>query len=282
MSRAPDEGVPGWIRALVIGGAAIALGVLEMRRRLRPARREPKAIHTARNLTLAGAAGVVLSTIEDPLSRMAARCVHRSGLGLAPLLTRSPALQTLAGVLMLDYGLYLWHVLTHRVPFLWRFHLPHHIDLDMDASTGIRFHFGEMLLSVPWRILTVRLSGASPLALSIWQTALFCSILFHHSNVRLPLWLERRLSRLVMTPRLHDIHHRAELSSTNANWSSGLAFWDLLHGTWKWTPSEAPVGVPAYQDVPDAALSNVLTLPFRRSPDLWGDERALPKEPKTL
>lgn len=269
--------VPGWVRTLVIGGTALTLGVLEFRRRLRPELRESKAAHTVRNLTLAGTAGIVLSTVEDPLSRLTARYVQRYSLGLAPMLARSPLLQTLAAVLMLDYGLYVWHVLTHRVPFLWRFHLPHHIDLDMDASTGIRFHFGEMLLSVPWRVLTVRVSGASPLALSIWQTALFCSILFHHSNVRLPLDWERRLSLFVMTPRLHDIHHRAELRSTNSNWSSGLAFWDLLHGTWQWTPSEAPIGVPAYQAEQDVQLARTLTLPFGSSPEQWGDERSLPK-----
>lgn len=267
--------LPPWARALAIGATALTLGILELRRRLRPELREPKVLHTVRNLTIAGTAGVVLSAVEDPLSRRMASYVEKNELGLAPMLTRSPALRTFAGVLMLDYGLYVWHVLTHHIPFLWRFHLPHHIDLDMDASTGIRFHFGEMLLSVPWRVLSVRVSGASPMALSIWQTALLCSILFHHSNVRLPLAWERRLGLFIMTPRLHDVHHRAQLSSTNSNWSSGLAIWDLLHGTWKWATPEAPIGIPAYQKESDVRLPRALALPFQHAPEHWGDEQAV-------
>ena len=92
----------------------------------------------------------------------------------------------IASILLLDYTLYIWHVLTHRVPFLWRFHLPHHVDLDLDASTALRFHFGEMMLAVPYRLLQVTLFGIDYRTYSIWQTFLFACILFHHSNLRLP------------------------------------------------------------------------------------------------
>ncbi len=134
-------------------------------------------------------------------------------------------------MVLLDYGLYLWHVLTHKVQLLWRFHLVHHIDLDLDASTAIRFHIGEMLLSVPWRLAQARVAGASPMAISIWQTCLLMSILFHHSNVRLPIGVERRLRYLVATPRLHGVHHRPERTCLNSNWSSGLSIWDFIHRT---------------------------------------------------
>ena len=110
-------------------------------------------------------------------------------------------------MLLMDYTLYVWHVLTHRVPALWRFHAVHHIDLDLDASTAVRFHFGELTLSTPWRVAQVVVIGTSPLALSIWQTGLLMSILFHHSNVELPLAIERRLGRVFVTPRMHGIHH---------------------------------------------------------------------------
>src|SRR5215208_1822575 len=103
----------------------------------------------------------------------------------------------------MDYTLYLWHMLTHRVPALWRFHQVHHCDLDMDASTALRFHFAEMAISVPYRAAQVAVLGVAPRPLSIWQTFLFVSILFHHSNLRLPLWLERRLSWMIVTPRMH-------------------------------------------------------------------------------
>src|SRR3546814_2584537 len=105
------------------------------------------------------------------------------------------------------YTLYVWHLLLHRVPLLWRCHVAHHVDLDLDASTALRFHFAELALSVPWRAAQIVLIGVSPRALSVWQTALLLSVLFHHSNARLPPAMERRLNRLIVTPRMHGIHH---------------------------------------------------------------------------
>jgi len=134
-------------------------------------------------------------------------------------------------VLLLDYSLYVWHVLTHRVPLLWRFHLVHHVDLDMDASTALRFHLGELLLSVPWRAAQIGLIGVSWRVYAIWQALLMLSILFHHSNFRLPLRVEGYLNRLIVTPRMHGIHHSIASDEVNSNWSSGLSFWDRLHGT---------------------------------------------------
>jgi sterol desaturase/sphingolipid hydroxylase (fatty acid hydroxylase superfamily) len=124
-------------------------------------------------------------------------------------------------------------VLTHRVPLLWRFHLVHHVDLDLDASTALRFHFGELLFSVPWRAAQVIVIGVSPTSYLVWQGLVFFSILFHHSNVALPIKLERWVVRFVVTPRMHGIHHSVVRGETDANWSSGLALWDWLHGTFR-------------------------------------------------
>lgn len=101
-----------------------------------------------------------------------------------------------------DYTLYLWHILLHRWPFLRRFHLAHHVDLDLTATTVVRFHFGESLLSVPWRAAQVLLIGVSLAALRLWQTAALVEILFHHSNLRLPRAIERALCRILVTARL--------------------------------------------------------------------------------
>jgi hypothetical protein len=98
-------------------------------------------------------------------------------------------------VALLDYSLYVWHILVHKVPFLWRFHQPHHVDLDRDASTALRFHFGEILRSVPWRAAQIVVIGVPPLTLPVWQTATLVEILFHHSNVELPVEVERWLCR---------------------------------------------------------------------------------------
>src|SRR5207245_8958203 len=118
-----------------------------------------------------------------------------------------------------------------------------------DASTALRFHCAELVISIPWRAAQVVVIGVSPLAFSVWQTALQVSVLFHHANVRLPLALERRLVRVVVTPRMHGIHHSTVRGETDTNWSSGLTLWDRLHGTLRpdVPPAAVTIRVPAYQ-----------------------------------
>ena len=187
-------------------------------------------------------------------------------------------LETCAAVLLLDYTLYLWHILVHKVPFLWRFHQPHHVDLDLDASTALRFHFGEMVLSVPWRAAQILLIGSSPLSLSVWQTATLMEVIFHHSNLELDPETERRLCRWIVTPRMHGIHHSMVPEETNSNWSSGLALWDRLRGTLRLNAPQhdVTVGVPAYRHPRDVTLPKVLGMPFGKQRDSWtlpGDGR---------
>jgi sterol desaturase/sphingolipid hydroxylase (fatty acid hydroxylase superfamily) len=172
---------------------------------------------------------------------------------------------------MMDYTLYLWHVLTHRLPFLWRFHIAHHVDLDLDVSTALRFHSGELAFSTGWRAAQILLIGVSPDALSIWQVLTLLSVIFQHSNVRLSFALEHRLNRLVVTPRMHGIHHSIVREETNSNWSSGLTIWDWLHGTLRLNvpQEEIIIGLPAYREPKDLGLLDVLALPFREQRSIW-------------
>ena len=158
-----------------------------------------------------------------------------------------------------------------RLQYLETTHLVHHVDLDLDASTALRFHLGEMVLSVPWRAAQVVLIGVSPLALSVWQTATLVEILFHHSNVELPMEVERLLSRLVVTPRIHGIHHSIIPEETCSNWSSGLTLWDRLHGTQRTDvpQEEITIGVPAYRSPKEVTLPEVLVMPFKEQRDSW-------------
>lgn len=260
--------LPMWFRGVVVGGTALVLVVLETRQTLREPRREPRGLHTSRNLAIAGLAGLAMAVVETPLLRRVASLVEANHWGIAPRLTRNPVLKVVAAVLLMDYGLYVWHVLTHRMPLLWRFHVVHHIDLDLDASTAIRFHFGEMLLSVPWRLGQACVAGANPMAVSVWQTLLFMSILFHHSNVKLSLRTERWLRLVIATPRLHGIHHRPDATCLNSNWTSGLSIWDLLHGTHCWREDPQPAtGVPGFLELEDVTLPRALVLPFEYSSD---------------
>jgi sterol desaturase/sphingolipid hydroxylase (fatty acid hydroxylase superfamily) len=117
----------------------------------------------------------------------------------------------------------------------------------------------------------VTLIGVSPRALNIWQTALLLSILFHHSNVRLPIETERWLNRLVVTPRMHGIHHSLIREETDANWSSGLSVWDWLHGTLKLNvpQGEIIIGVPAYREPSEVGLAKILSMPFGEERPTW-------------
>src|SRR5215207_3711671 len=262
--------LPAWLSGALVLGAFGALVWLERRRPLR-AERESKLARAARNLAVAAAGAAALRLTEAPLAAGLTALVERRKSGLLKLVRLPPWLEVAAAVVLLDYTLYLWHVLTHRVPWLWRFHVVHHIDLDLDATTALRFHFAELVVSVPWRAAQILALGVSPLALSVWQTLLMLSILFHHSNVRLPAGLERGLNLFVVTPRMHGIHHSTVKEETNSNWSSGLTLWDRLHGTLRLDVPQVgiDIGVPAYRGPREVGLAAMLALPFGGQRPTW-------------
>lgn len=271
MRGSPRAPVPWWISAPIALGAFAAIFILELKRPLRKQTLEPKLRHHARNLGVAAAASLAISGIEQPLVQPLCSAVSGRGWGLLPRLDLPVWAEVAMAVILLDYTLYVWHVLTHKVPFLWRFHAPHHVDLDMDSTTAIRFHFGELTLSTAWRAAQVLAIGVTPLSLSVWQVLLFLSIVFHHSNMELPEGLERALNVLIVTPRMHGIHHSTRREETDSNWSSGLSVWDRLHGTLRLDrpQAEITIGVPAYRNPEDVTLPKVLAMPFGEQRPTW-------------
>lgn len=262
--------VPAWLRGTLVVGM---FGVLWFLERRRPLRREvePKLRRNGRNLAIAGLAAVSLRAIEQPVIDPLTALIEKRRWGLLKLIPLPRWLEVALAVVLMDYTLYLWHVLVHRVPFLWRFHLPHHVDLDLDTSTALRFHAGELALAVVWRMGQVTLIGVSPLSLFVWQTFVMVSILFHHSNVRLPVDLERRINHVFVTPRMHGIHHSAVEEETNSNWSSGFTIWDRLHGTLRLNvmQDEITIGVPAYREPKEVEFSEALKMPFVEQRPAW-------------
>jgi len=250
-------------------GMVAAFGLLlwlEHRRSLRNSV-ESKERRVARNLGVAGVSAALLHFAERPVSVPLARLVERRRLGLLQRLSLPRWLETLLGLLLLDYTLYLWHVLEHRVPALWRFHAVHRVDLDLDASTALRFHFGELAASIPWRATQIVVIGVTPRTLALYQRLLMLSVMFHHSNVRISTRTEKWLSRIIMTPRLHGIHHSVEDDEVNSNWSSGLTIWDTLHHTLKAGVSgdDVTIGLADYRDPDEVTLPKILTMPFAQS-----------------
>jgi len=270
--------LPLWLAGAVVAGTFALLLWLEGRRPLRRTV-EPKGRSLARNLAMVALSSAAVALTERPAIGPLCGLIASRRWGLLQWASLPAALEVPLAVVLMDYTIYLWHVLTHRVPWLWRFHLVHHVDRDLDASTALRFHFAEIAISIPWRAAQVLVIGVSPLAFSVWQTALQVSVLFHHSNVRLPLALERRLVGILVTPRMHGIHHSTVRGETDANWSSGFTLWDRLHGTLRLDVPQAVVtiGVPAYRAPADVVLARILVLPLVRQRPSWPADGPAPR-----
>lgn len=257
----------GFLRLAGLLGLLGGLVFLEHRRPLRR-QKEPKPRRNARNLAVAALGAVTLHFAESPVLYPLAKKVQERRWGLLKWLRLPRALETIAGVLLLDYTHYIQHVLHHRVPLLWRFHAVHHVDLDLDASTALRFHFGEIAISLPYRVTQVLLIGAAPQSLLTWQTLTLFSILFHHSNIRLPKSVDDRLVRFIVTPHMHGIHHSNDPQNQNSNWSGGLTIWDALHGTLNLgvPQNEIDIGVRGFERPDRVTLPKILAQPFRDEP----------------
>ena len=249
-------------KALLLGGVA-ALLYFERKYPLR-ASVEPGPRRIMRNLATGALTAAIVSAVERPVVNRISRLAEQRGWGIVAALPVSLPMKTAVAIALMDYTLYWWHVLLHRIPPLWRLHVPHHVDRDLDMSTGVRFHFGEFLASVPWRCAQVIAIGVGPRALAVWQKLTLAEVLFHHSNVRLPRGVERVLSLFVVTPRLHGIHHSVARDERDSNFSSGLTLWDRAHRTacFELDRDQVTIGLPGHQRPEAATFVKTLASPF--------------------
>ena len=186
--------------------------------------------------------------------------------GLSYLVELPEWAETIFMFILLDYTNYLWHILNHKIPLLWRFHLVHHTDADLDVTTALRFHFGEIFGSVIYRGAAVFLAGASPTLVLVYELLYEAATAFHHSNTRLPRGFENLLNKLIVTPRMHGIHHSVKREQTDSNYSVIFSFWDRLHKTarLKVPQEQVVIGVPAYSDKKELTIGFLLKLPFTK------------------
>src|SRR5262245_19339652 len=176
-------------------------------------------------------------------------------------------LAVVVSVVVLDLVIYLQHVMFHAVPLLWRLHMVHHADLDFDTTTGVRFHPGEILLSMGIKMGAVVLLGAPALGVLAFEVLLNATSLFNHGNVRLPGWLDRALRLVVVTPEMHRVHHSVLVRETNSNFGFNLPWWDFLFGTYRARPAAGhegmTIGLEQFRDERKAdRLHWMLALPF--------------------
>ncbi|PIR22549.1 MAG: sterol desaturase [Deltaproteobacteria bacterium CG11_big_fil_rev_8_21_14_0_20_45_16] len=191
--------------------------------------------------------------------------------GLMSLMALPLWAEGILSFLLLDLSFYYWHRANHVIPFLWRLHNIHHVDPELDVTTAFRFHFGEVALSSGFRFFQVVLIGPSLAVFLVYEFVFQLGTLFHHSNIRLPRRLERYLNFLIVTPRMHTIHHSQVKEETNSNYSVVFKVWDSIHRTLRLgIPEERiKIGVPAYPEKYNRILT-LIALPFRRQCDYWG------------
>jgi sterol desaturase/sphingolipid hydroxylase (fatty acid hydroxylase superfamily) len=196
--------------------------------------------------------------------------------GLNYLYNSSPAIKFGVAFLLLDYSNYIWHILLHKMPILWRFHLVHHTDLDLDVTTAFRFHFGELIGSVIFRGAAVFLTGALPVTVLVYEIVFEAATQFHHSNMKLSFRVEKILNYLIVTPRMHGIHHSMIKKETDSNYSIIFSFWDRFHRTVRLNihQNEIVTGVPSYADEKELTIGKLLALPFT-SIRQWKDNERL-------
>ncbi|HEV2548900.1 MAG TPA: sterol desaturase family protein [Stellaceae bacterium] len=191
---------------------------------------------------------------------------EQRGWGLLNSLDLPPSIKIAVAFVLLDFAIYLQHVMFHAVPALWRLHRMHHADLDFDVTTGARFHPIEILLSMGLKLGVVAALGAPAVAVLVFEVALNATAMFNHGNVGLPDWLDRVLRWIVVTPDMHRVHHSAVPNETNSNFGFNLPWWDRLLGTYRAQPAaghqDMTIGLDTFRDPGQLRLDRMLVQPF--------------------
>lgn len=226
-----------------------------------------KAMRWANNLGLVFFNSFVLRLIFPMAAVGVATFAAEHSWGLLNYYQLPFALNVVLAIVALDFIIYLQHVLVHAVPVLWRLHRVHHADLDYDVTTGARFHTLEIILSMLIKFATIIVIGPPVVAVVIFEVVLNAMAMFNHSNVRMPLGLDRIIRLFVVTPDMHRVHHSVEDNEANSNYGFNLSIWDRLFGTYIAQPREGhinmTIGIHGYRDPKQVnQLPGMLALPF--------------------
>ncbi len=223
------------------------------------------------NASLSIISFVIVSVVIFPAQQNTIAFTTEQSFGLLYFVNFSIIVEGIIGFLLMDLAFYYWHLLNHKVSFLWRFHNVHHFDPDLDVSTAFRFHFVEIGLSTIFRVIQLSVIGISPIAFMIYELFFTANTIFQHSNIRLPIMFERILNKIIVTPRMHGVHHSRFMNETNSNYSTVFSWWDIIHKTIRLNipQNKIIIGVPAYSVQKDNTLVNVFMLPFKKQRDYW-------------
>ena len=258
------------IGAGILAGVFCVLLILERRRPLRT-RRCAVASRLRVNVALSALALLAGGLAVAPVAQRLIPWAAERRWGLLNLVHGPAWAHMAAGFLLLDLSFYYWHRVNHVIPLLWRFHNAHHVDPDLDVTTSFRFHFGEVLYSAGFRAAQVTLLGVTLPTYLAYEAVFQCGTMFHHSNLRLPLGLERWLNRVFVTPRMHGVHHSVVRRETDSNYSVVFSWWDAIHRSLRLNVPQGDIviGVPAYGQEESRSVWRVLAMPFTRQRTYW-------------
>jgi len=233
--------------------------------------RKRRLSHDVSNLALGLLNAVVAATLFGAAMLLVTEWARQQPFGLLHWLDMPTWIAWPIGLLLFDMWMYIWHVLNHKVPLLWRFHAVHHADREVDASTALRFHTGEIILSGIARLAVLPLIGLTMPQLLVYELIFLPVIMFHHSNVRVPGHLDAILRWVIVTPWMHWVHHSRWQPETDSNYASVLSIWDRVFGTFRLRadPRTIDLGLDDQREEHDArqwrTLWGMLRRPFRRS-----------------
>ncbi|WP_107988989.1 sterol desaturase family protein [Breoghania corrubedonensis] len=237
------------------------------------------------NLAIVVIDSAILRVVFPMAAVGAALWAQTRGYGLFPALGVPPLVASVIAFVVLDFAVWFEHLVSHKLPVLWRIHRMHHADPDIDLTTALRFHPLEILISMVWKAAIVVALGAPALAVLVFEAVLNGGAMFNHSNVRLPGWLEAALRPVVVTPDMHRVHHSVIGCETDSNYGFNFSFWDRLCRTYVAQPQRGhegmTIGLSSFQSAAPTGIVWSLLLPFREN-TADGDEqeeRQAPTEP---
>lgn len=270
------------LRLIVFLGVLVAMAVWELAAPRR--RREiPRVIRWTNNLGLVVIDTIVLRLSFPILAVGLAVIAQDRGWGLFNVIEAPGWVAVLVSIVVLDLVIYLQHVMFHAVPALWRLHRMHHADLEFDVTTGLRFHPVEILLSMGIKLAMVMALGPPAVAVLIFEVLLNATAMFNHSNIRLPMLVDRFLRLIVVTPDMHRVHHSIIPEETNSNFGFNLPWWDRLLGTYNAQPKagheEMSIGIEQFRTTRELWLDRMLVQPLKGPASGYPINRETRKKP---
>nr|WP_238991587.1 sterol desaturase family protein [Vibrio diabolicus] len=257
---------PSWIRLGFFLGVLLLCALWE-NKLPRKTLTASRGFRWVNNLSLVAVNSLIVALVMPIAAFQAAIIAQEQQWGLFNLLSLPAWLNVLLAVILLDFVIYVQHVVFHYVKPLWKLHRMHHADLDIDVTTGARFHPIEIIISMGVKIATVFILGVSPIAIVVFEIVLNASAMFNHSNAKLALSADQKLRNVIVTPDMHRVHHSVIAKETNSNFGFFLSVWDRLFGTYRAQPElghdDVIIGIPEIRNEAEQRLDKLLTQPFR-------------------